>query len=185
MPTKSNNIGGRGGARPGAGRKKKPVKEKAENGNPGGRKLTVLDFPEQQGMEMPKPSDFLSADQEVKSYPKLQAADIYKRTWEWLNEVGCSALISPQLLERYSMAAARWIQCEEILSKYGMLGKHPTTGAAIPSPYVNIGIQYMNQANRLWDDIFQIIKENCSTNYESGSNPQNDVMERLLRARGS
>ena len=30
MPTKSNNIGGRGGARPGAGRKKTAVKEKAE-----------------------------------------------------------------------------------------------------------------------------------------------------------
>ena len=29
MPTKSNNIGGRGGARPGAGRKKKAVLEKA------------------------------------------------------------------------------------------------------------------------------------------------------------
>lgn len=28
MPTKSNNIGGRGGARPGAGRKKSAVKEK-------------------------------------------------------------------------------------------------------------------------------------------------------------
>ena len=32
MPTKSNNIGGRGGARPGAGRKKKAVVEKATNG---------------------------------------------------------------------------------------------------------------------------------------------------------
>ena len=39
MPTKSNNIGGRGGRRPGAGRKKSAVKEKANNGNPGGRKL--------------------------------------------------------------------------------------------------------------------------------------------------
>ena len=30
MPTKSNNIGGRGGKRPGAGRKKKTVVEKAK-----------------------------------------------------------------------------------------------------------------------------------------------------------
>ena len=43
VPTKSNNTGGRGGARPGAGRKKSAVKEKAENGNPGGRRLTVLE----------------------------------------------------------------------------------------------------------------------------------------------
>ena len=45
MPTKSNNTGGRGGARPGAGRKKTAVREKLENGNPGGQKLEVLDIP--------------------------------------------------------------------------------------------------------------------------------------------
>ena len=54
MPTKSNNTGGRGGARPGAGRKKSAVKDKAENGNPGGRKLEVLDIPEVEGVAMPK-----------------------------------------------------------------------------------------------------------------------------------
>ena len=32
MPTKSNNVGGRGGARVGAGRKKSAVSEKANNG---------------------------------------------------------------------------------------------------------------------------------------------------------
>lgn len=34
----------RGGSRPGAGRKPKAVAEKYANGNPGGRKLTTLDF---------------------------------------------------------------------------------------------------------------------------------------------
>ena len=40
----------------------------------------------------------------------------------------------------------------------------------------------MNQASRLWNEIFQIVKENCSAEY-SGLNPQDDVMERLLQAR--
>ena len=35
----------RGGARPGAGRKKKSLQEKLETGNPGGRKLQILDIP--------------------------------------------------------------------------------------------------------------------------------------------
>ena len=82
MPTKSNNTGGRGGARPGAGRKKSAVKEKAENGNPGGRRLEVLDIPEVEGVDMPKPHDFLSAEQRDGS--TLQAEEIYKETWEWL-----------------------------------------------------------------------------------------------------
>lgn len=46
MPTKSNNIGGRGGARLGAGRKKTAASDKAKNGNPGGRKIEILDIPE-------------------------------------------------------------------------------------------------------------------------------------------
>ena len=63
MPTKSNNIGGRGGARIGAGRKKSAIKEKAQNGNPGGRTLETLDIPEIEGAEMPKPHEFLSEKQ--------------------------------------------------------------------------------------------------------------------------
>ena len=85
MPTKSNNTGGRGGKRPGAGRKKKAVLEKAENGNPGGRPLKVLDIPDIEGVEMPKPHDFLSADQ--RDGNPLQAKEIYEETWNWLKGV--------------------------------------------------------------------------------------------------
>ena len=78
MPTKSNNIGGRGGARPGAGRKKTSVKDKAAAGNPGGRPLEVLDIPEVEGVEMPKPHDFLSAD--PRDGTPLQAKELYEET---------------------------------------------------------------------------------------------------------
>ena len=71
----------------------------------------------------------------------------------------------PQLLERYAMCSARWIQCEEMTNRMGFLSKHPTTQKPIPSPFINIGINYMNQAVRLWNEIFQIVKENCSTDY--------------------
>jgi hypothetical protein len=180
VPTKSNNIGGRGGRRPGAGRKKTAAKEKYESGNPGRRKITVLDIPDTEGEDMPEPHDFLSAKQHDGS--TLEAADIYREAWQWLDRLGVAKAISPQLLERYAMASARWIQCEEMTTRLGYLSKHPTTGKPIPSPFINIGINYMNQANRLWNEIFQIVKENCSAEY-SGTNPQDDVMERLLRAR--
>ncbi len=117
MPTKSNNTGGRGGTRPGAGRKKTAVREKLENGNPGGRKLEVLDIPEVEGVDMPKPHDFLSAEQRDGS--TLQAEDIYAETWRWLKKIGCASKVSPQLLERYAMCSARWIQCEEMTNKMG------------------------------------------------------------------
>ena len=53
---------------------------------------------------------------------------------------------------------------------------------AIASPYVNMSQSYMNQTNRLWYEIYQIVKENCSTGY-TGATPQDDVMERLLTMR--
>ena len=179
MPTKSKNVGGHGGARTGAGRKKTALKDRIENGGD----LGMLDIPEMEGAEMPEPHEFLSAEQ--RDGNPLQAKEIYEETWQWLKAIGCAAKVSPALLERYAMSSARWIQCEEMTSKLGFLGKHPTTGKPIPSPFINIGIQYMNQAVRLWNEIFQIVKENCSTDYDSGPSPQDDLMERLLRARGN
>lgn len=174
----------RGGARIGAGAKKKPLADKIAEGNPGKRTLTVIDFDNQsvdlEGQAMPKPSKLLSAKQ--KDGKKLVAADIYKKTWDWLHERGCAALVSPQLLERYAMSVARWIQCEEAITEFGFLAKHPTTGNAIQSPYVAMSQNFMSQTNRLWMEIYQIVKENCATEY-GGATPQDDVMERLLMAR--
>lgn len=173
----------RGGARVGAGAKKKPLADKIAEGNPGKRALTVIDFDnaaDLEGQPMPKPSAMLSATQ--KDGKKLIAADVYEATWNWLAERRCTALVSPQLLERYAMSVARWIQCEEAITEYGFLAKHPTTGNAIQSPYVAMSQNFMSQTNRLWMEIFQIVKENCSSEY-SGATPQDDVMERLLQAR--
>ena len=176
---------GQRGPKPGSGgRPKKALADKIADGNPGKRPLTVIDFKDStadlEGHDMPKPSEFLSAKQ--KDGTELQAVEIYRNTWEWLSVRGCAAIISPQLIERFAMASARWIQCEMITSQLGFLAKHPTTGAAIQSPYVAIANTYMTQANRLWSEIFQIVRENCTSEY-TGANPQDDVMERLLRAR--
>ena len=104
----------RGGARVGAGAKKKPLADKIAEGNPGRRQLTVVNFEntaDLEGQPMPKPSAMLSATQ--KDGKPLIAAEIYEVTWKWLAERNCAVLVSPQLLERYAMSVARWIQCEE------------------------------------------------------------------------
>lgn len=172
-----------GGARVGAGRKKKPIADKIADGNPGKRKLTVMEFSDTAdliGTDMPKPNKILSAKQ--KDGKDLVAAEIYESIWLWLSERGCVTLVSPLLIERYAMSVARWIQCEQCISEYGFLAKHPTTGNAIQSPYVAMSQNFMAQTNRLWYEIYQIVKENCTGEYK-GANPQDDVMERLLRTR--
>lgn len=174
---------GKRGPQPGTGgRPKKPLADKLLDGNPGKEKLKIIGLPKAEdlsGEDMPSPKKFLSAQQRS---GELAAAEIYRNTWEWLKKYHCEQLVTQQNLEQYSMAAARWIQCEEVISEYGFLAKHPTTGAAIASPYVAMAREYSKHANALWNQIYAVVRDNCSTNY-NGHNPQDDVMERLLTAR--
>ena len=124
MPTKSNNTGGRGGKRQGAGRKKTAVREKYENGNPGGRKLEVLNIPDMQGEDMPEPHEFLSARQHDGS--TLSAADIYRETWEWLDGLGVAKAVSPYRKEENPKIAV------EVLLGHGMCHIIAETSVHIP-----------------------------------------------------
>ncbi len=179
----------RGGRRPRAGCKPQPLAEKLQEGKKAVRielppvtplAGVELDEPEElMGEEMPNPSDYLSARQ--RNGKPLGADEIYRETWQWLKERRCERLVNPRLLESYAQAFARFIQCEEAVSQYGLLGKHPTTGGAIASPFVQMSQNFQKQANNLWYEIFDIVKQNCTTSFESF--PQDDMMERLLRAR--
>ena len=169
----------RGGARAGAGRKPKALTDKINEGI----SATIIELPEtptMEGVDVPPVKDYLKTKQ--KSGKDLCAAEVFEETWKWLKARGCDRLVSTQLVEQYAMSVSRWIQCEECISEYGFLAKHPTTGNAIASPYVAMSQQYMKQVNQVWYQIYQIVKENCSVEWQ-GATPQDDVMERLLRTR--
>lgn len=171
---------GRGGARPGAGRKPKALHDKILEGNPGKRPLTVLalkDTADLVGEDMPPPHEFLSAAQ--RDGKQTVAAEVYETTWRWVRDRRCEHLVPPQLVELYAQSVARWIQCEQAINAYGLLAKHPTTNNAIPSPYVNMGQNYYRQVANTWMQIYQTVKENSTTDYH-GPTPHDDVMERLL-----
>ena len=143
--------------------------------------LDAVDLPEgavMNGADMPKPSEYLSAKQ--KNGIPLGADEIYKETWRWLKARNCEKLVNKRLIEAYAQAFARYIQCEEATSTYGLLGKHPTTGGVMASPFVQMSQQYQKSANLIWYEIYDIVKENCTEVFED--NP-NDTMELLLRAR--
>ena len=144
--------------------------------------LSAVDLPDGavlDGADMPEPSDYLSAKQ--KNGIPLGADEIYKETWQWLKDRSCEKLVNPRLIESYSQAFARFIQCEEAISQFGLLGKHPTTGGVITSPFVQMSSQFQKTANLLWYEIYDIVKENCLENYEVDGG---DLMEQLLRERG-
>lgn len=182
----------RGGRRVRAGDKPAPAAEKIQKGQQvqilkndiptlSPTELEAVDLPEgavMNGADMPKPGDYLSARQ--KNGVPLGADEIYKETWLWLKERGCERLVNHRLIEAYAQAFARYIQCEEATSTYGLLGKHPTTGGVITSPFVQMSQQYQKSANLIWYEIYDIVKQNCTEVFED--NP-NDTMELLLRAR--
>ena len=167
----------RGGARPGAGRKPKALTEKINEG----KAAAVMPEPaDLEGAEVPPVKDFMKSPQ--KGGRELVAEEVYNETYAWLKARGCEKLVTVQMVEQYAMSVSRWIQCEETVSSTGFLAKHPTTGAAIASPYVAMSQSYMKQTNYCWMQIYQIVKENCSVEF-SGNTPMDDTMERLLRAR--
>ena len=182
----------RGGRRVRAGDKPAPAAEKIQKGQQvqilnndiptlSSTELEAVDLPEgavMNGVDMPKPSDYLSARQ--KNGVPLGADEIYKETWLWLKERNCEKLVNPRLIEAYAQAFARYIQCEEAISTYGLLGKHPTTGGVIASPFVQMSQQFQKNANLIWYEIYGIVKENCT---EPVCDDLNDSMERLLRSR--
>ena len=133
-----------------------------------------------EGLDMPPVSDYLRAKQ--KGGIDFCAEDVFKKTYTWLKQRGCEKLVTIQQIEQYSVGVARWIQCEQAISDFGFLAKHPTTGNAIASPYVSMSREYMKQVNASWFAIYQVVKENCSVEW-GGASPQDDLMERLLSAR--
>ncbi len=49
------------------------------------------------------------------------------------------------------------------------------------SPFVAMSQSFQKQANLLWHEIFDIVKQNCSPAFIG--NPQDDIMEALLSGR--
>lgn len=166
----------RGGARPGAGRPRKALTEKISEG----KKAEVMMQPaELFAADVPPVKEFMTAMQ--RDGTTLCAKDVFTETYNWLKDRNCEKLVSRQLIEQYAMSISRWIHCEEVVSRTGYIAKHPTTNAPIASPYVAMSQAYLKQANVCWNQIFTIVRENCSVEFQD--NPQDDMMERLLRSR--
>lgn len=172
----------RGGARPNTGPKKKALADKIIEGKANVENSAVVlpELIEIEGVDMPPIKEFLKAKQ--KNGKDMCAEEVYKSTYLWLKKRRCEKLVSTQLLEQYAMSVSRWVQCEEAISEFGFLAKHPTTGNAMQSPYVAMSQNYMKQVNQIWFQIYQVVKDNCLADI-GGANPQDDLMERLLQTR--
>ena len=187
-----------------AGRPSKALKDKIENGNPGGRRLTVVELPKNQkegiaedpfdveDLEMgdlpepmdvtvepgPSPRDYMD-DEQNRANGEFYAKQIFNETMAWLDKTGCRELIEREVVDLYAVSAARWIQCERAISHHSLLGPHPTTKVPMASPFTSLSNQYSKTMMSCYYTIYQVVKENCVGDYKTGS-PQDSVMEMLL-----
>lgn len=130
---------------------------------------------------MPEPGEWLG-DKTKNTQRESVAQKIYTDTWRWLKDRRCDHLITKEQIEQYAASVARYIQCEEGISAFGLLAKHPTTNMPIASPYVAMSERFLKRANGLWTAIYQTVKENCSVPFNSGE--EDDMMTRLLKGKG-
>ena len=156
-----------GGYRTGAGRPKKSATEKALSGNPGKRKIEVVNFDDAQ--EVPAtPAKWLTE----------KGKEVYKTVYEWLAQIGCTKGILPCHLEEYAHTKSRWFECEEQNSRVGLIVKD-SQGRPAPSPFVQLAGNYLKQSNDAWAKIYAVVRETRLTDWDSKT-PHDDVMEKLL-----
>ena len=164
----------RGGARIGAGRKRKSLEERLLEGN---EKPQMMFEKTADSFEFPAPKSYLSIAQ--RDGATLAARQVYDDTYRWLAKCGCADSVSQQLIEDYAQATARHIQAESELSRAGLIIRHPATGEFLPSPLVKISLDYLKAAQQIWYQINQFTKENGTAN--SGNAGTTDTMELILR----
>ena len=164
----------RGGARVGAGRKKKSLEEKITDGQATQQAVSSSSVSDD---AMPPLKEYLSSKQ--KNGAKLCATEIYSEIWSWLKTRGCENLVDNHLLEQYSMCVARWQQCEQAISQLGLSGRHPTTGGLMSSIYVKMSQDYLKLIAQLRYQIYSVVKENSTL--DGLPYGGNDDMEKLLR----
>ena len=170
----------RGGARSGSGRKAKSLAQKTVEGLVDGRASSSKAVGG--STCIPEAKDYLTRPQSGNR--AFRAKEIHDEVWAWISLHGCTKSVSPQLVDHYSMAAARWLQCEEAVSENGLIAAHPTTGNAIASPYVTMSREYMRQVLQIWYQINQAVRENSIGGDIGIPSPQDNMMERLLSGKG-
>ena len=181
----------RGGARPGAGRPKKPLNEKLLEGNPGRRDVTVLKFTPSEinggrsGEGVSENSTDSNRIQKSKlpTYLDLaakeggdvlpSAIEIYTLLADFVESAGCTEFVAPLLIEDFSFLRRGYLECEFMNRKMGRIagGKR--------SPYVNMALDYQKAMMAVYNQIWLIISRNCEEQYEG----KNEFLE-MLRNRG-
>jgi len=169
-----------GGKRPGAGRPRKPLSVRIEEGIGEVRhaKPQVIEFPEtppvnQKSNSKPKSKrkvntlpTFLEMKSKEGGGDIPSALEIYEQTLDWVISTGCEKFVMPQLIEDFAFTRRSYLESEYMNKTLGRVMKDGKS-----SPYVKAAIEYLKQMTALYREIWQIVAQNSTTDYtKNGSN---------------
>ena len=163
----------RGGYRPNAGRKKRPLADKLLEGNPGKRELTVVRFQNQAENSTTKPPTFLEQCGREGDETLPSAAELFQLLREFVISSGCEAIVAPNLIEDFAHLRRAFLECEYMNRKMGRIANGKR------SPYVSMAVDYSKQAMTIFDRIWNVMSQNSEQPYE-GKN----AFLQLLQNRG-
>jgi hypothetical protein len=160
---------GHGGARPGAGRKKKPLADKILEGNPGKRPVKTVQF-EGAGAAAPEPQDFMKSLY-IGQLLAPKPDEIFRQTAAWLQTTGCGHLVNPDIINDYAIAKSRWYEVEEFVSRTGFVRKAGAEKVNV-SEYIAASEKYFRMADVAWTRIWRIVAENSAQVYNPNQNDE-------------
>lgn len=119
------------------GRKPLPTIVKINRGNPGKRPLNMNEPQPRKGRPI------------CPSHLDDEAKREWKRICDTLDDMGLLTKADRSALAAYCVAWSRWVEAENKVREYGLVLKSERSKLPVPSPYLNIAKQAMDQMCRL------------------------------------
>lgn len=170
---------GWGGARANCGRRGKSKQQKELEGE-----LPINNENQVEAVEntisdvmLPKVQDYMKVDQ--RTGKPLGADLILNDVVSWLKKIRCLGLVNPMLVEQYAMDRARWIQCQNALSEFGLIIKKQSNGNTVPTPFYTMLSGFEKSMNNSFYMINQVVRDNCKDGYHEYTESE-WIMERIL-----
>jgi hypothetical protein len=166
----------KGGARPNAGRKPKPLAQKLAEGNPGKRPLKKVEF-ENTTYDPSMPPDYLDGFEKRTGSPvKVTPTDIYKRVIAYLEPSECLHLIPEELIQNWVMANYHVKQAYHELSMYPNVTQD-SKGKMITTDFFDVMTKMQKRVEESWKPIWEIISRNSERTL---GNPDTELLMTIL-----
>jgi hypothetical protein len=164
---------GHGGARPGAGRPRKPLNEKLIEGNPGKRPVERIAPKAPSESRKKTAPKYIAFDGKEGGADIPSATEIYAVMVDFLKRVKVEELVPPNLIDDFAFLRRSYLECEYMNREHGRIANGKR------SPYVTMALDYQKSMMQVFNQIWIIVERNSAEQYER----KNDFLL-LLQNRG-